>query len=78
MCKPGPAPPAAHPSRQLDPPDSEQLFLRGASLSFLFSQAWLLSPLNQGRYIHILRDLLEKVGAAAISRALRERLRVRS
>ncbi|KAL6080396.1 Alcohol dehydrogenase GroES-like domain [Balamuthia mandrillaris] len=46
---------------QLDPPTTRLLYLRGASLSFLFEQTWLLSPLQQGRYLHILEELLEKI-----------------
>ena len=39
---------------QLDPPDCQQLFLRGGSVNFLFDQAWTLSYAQQGRYQRIL------------------------
>ncbi|KAL3883378.1 hypothetical protein ACJMK2_029650 [Sinanodonta woodiana] len=51
---------------QLDPPDSQQLFLRGASISFLFEQAWTLSYAQQGRYQHILLDAIEKMDRGII------------
>eukprot|EP01006_Ploeotia_vitrea_P015784 TRINITY_DN46106_c0_g1_i2.p2 TRINITY_DN46106_c0_g1~~TRINITY_DN46106_c0_g1_i2.p2 ORF type:complete len:373 (-),score=188.99 TRINITY_DN46106_c0_g1_i2:26-1144(-) len=55
------------PALQLDPPDSRQLFLRGASLAFLFPQCWLLAPRKQGRFMHIMKDMLEKVSAGTLS-----------
>ncbi|XP_060608471.1 quinone oxidoreductase-like protein 1 [Ruditapes philippinarum] len=46
---------------QLDPPDSELLYLRGASINFLFNEAWTLSYAQQGRYQHILHDVIDKL-----------------
>lgn len=46
---------------QLDPPDSQMLFLKGASVCFLFQDTWTLSRAQQGRYLHILSDLMEKL-----------------
>ncbi|XP_077976859.1 quinone oxidoreductase-like protein 1 isoform X2 [Glandiceps talaboti] len=46
---------------QLDPPDSKVLYLKGASLSFLFESFWTLSAGQQGRYLHILKDIINKV-----------------
>lgn len=46
---------------QLDPPDCQQLFLRGGSVNFLFDQAWTLSYAQQGRYQHILHDVIDKL-----------------
>lgn len=46
---------------QLDPPDSELLYLRGASVNFLFDAAWTLSYAQQGRYQHILHDAIDKL-----------------
>ncbi|KAL4232906.1 oxidoreductase [Mactra antiquata] len=46
---------------QLDPPDSQSLFMRGASVNFLFDSAWILSYAQQGRYQHILHDIFEKL-----------------
>ncbi|KAI8774925.1 quinone oxidoreductase protein 1 isoform X1 [Biomphalaria glabrata] len=51
---------------QLDPPNSEQLFLRGASVSFLFPPAWTLTRAQHGRYHHVLKDLMERVVAGLI------------
>lgn len=51
----------SHPDLQLDPPDCQQLFLRNASVSFLFPQAWTLMYAQHGRYQHILLDVMEKL-----------------
>jgi len=42
---------------QLDPPESKALLLRAAKLSFVFPEAWLLSPLFKGRVMHILAEI---------------------
>ncbi|XP_013413940.1 quinone oxidoreductase-like protein 1 isoform X2 [Lingula anatina] len=46
---------------QLDPPNSEMLYLKGASVSYLFEHVWTMSAGQQGRYQHILLDLMDKV-----------------
>lgn len=46
---------------QLDPPNSRLMFLKCASLGFLFEHAWTLSSTQQGQYLHILMDIMEKV-----------------
>jgi len=46
---------------QLDPTDSRALFLKGASISYLFEHTWILSNAQQGRFLHILTDLMEKI-----------------
>ncbi|BFY97401.1 hypothetical protein BsWGS_00441 [Bradybaena similaris] len=51
----------AQPNLQLDPPDSQQLLLRGASLCFMFPPAWTLMRAQHGRYQHILRDLMDRL-----------------
>ena len=38
------------PNLQVDPPLSRQLFLRGASLAFLFPPSWLLGATQRGRF----------------------------
>ena len=43
---------------QLDPGESKRLALKGASLSFVFEQTWVLSPSKQGRYLHIMNELM--------------------
>lgn len=40
---------------QLDPPESEQLFFRSASVSFLFPHVWLLAPTQQGKFLRMFR-----------------------
>jgi NADPH:quinone reductase-like Zn-dependent oxidoreductase len=56
----------SQPNLQLDPPDSQQLFFRGASVSFLFPPAWTLMRSQHGRYQHILRDLIDRLGNGEI------------
>lgn len=51
---------------QLDPPDSQQLFLRGASVNFLFENVWTLSYAQHGRYQHILHDVVNKLERGVI------------
>ncbi|PVD28102.1 hypothetical protein C0Q70_10684 [Pomacea canaliculata] len=51
----------SHPDLQLDPPDCQQLFLRNASLNFLFPPAWTLMYAQHGRYQHILKDIMDKI-----------------
>jgi len=48
----------SQPNLQLDPPDSQQLFLRGSSVHFLFPPAWCLMKAQHGRFMHIIRDVL--------------------
>ncbi|XP_063812572.1 quinone oxidoreductase-like protein 1 [Pseudophryne corroboree] len=48
---------------QLDPPDSHNLFLKGASLSFLNEEVWNLSNAQQGKYLHILKDVMDKLAS---------------
>ncbi|CAL1280343.1 unnamed protein product [Larinioides sclopetarius] len=51
---------------QLDPTNSRLLFLKCASLGFLFEHAWTLSSTQQGQYLHILMDIMEKVADGVI------------
>uniref|UniRef100_A0A1B6E8X3 Enoyl reductase (ER) domain-containing protein n=1 Tax=Clastoptera arizonana TaxID=38151 RepID=A0A1B6E8X3_9HEMI len=51
---------------QLDPPHSRQLSMRCASIGFLFEQAWLLGSTQQGKYQHILMDVVEKLSTRTI------------
>ncbi|XP_075053306.1 quinone oxidoreductase-like protein 1 [Mixophyes fleayi] len=48
---------------QLDPPDSNSLFLKGASISFLNEEIWNLSNAQQGKYLHILKDVMDKLAS---------------
>lgn len=46
---------------QIDPPDSEMLSLKSASLHYLFEQSWSLSKGAIGRYLHVLNDIMAKM-----------------
>ncbi|KAM3837381.1 quinone oxidoreductase-like protein 1 isoform 2-T8 [Vipera latastei] len=48
---------------QLDPPDCRYLFLKGASVSFLNDEIWNLSSMQQGKYLCILEDVMEKLSS---------------
>ena len=39
---------------QLDPPNCQQLFMRSASVNFVFEHAWMMSQSQHGRYQRIL------------------------
>ncbi|CAG00360.1 unnamed protein product, partial [Tetraodon nigroviridis] len=56
----------SHKDLQLDPPDSRLLFLRSASVSFLNHEVWTASAAQQGRYLHILKDIMEKMSAGVL------------
>uniref|UniRef100_A0A8C2JNC9 Crystallin, zeta (quinone reductase)-like 1 n=1 Tax=Cyprinus carpio TaxID=7962 RepID=A0A8C2JNC9_CYPCA len=46
---------------QLDPPNRHILFLKAASLSFLNDEVWTTSLAKQGRYLYILKDVMDKL-----------------
>lgn len=46
---------------QLDPPQSRALFLKGATLAFLFFQNWLLASSQLGRYLHVLTEVVHNI-----------------
>ena len=48
---------------QLDPPNCQQLFMRSASVNFVFEHAWMMSQSQHGRYQRILwtNDVLNHV-----------------
>ena len=48
-------------SMQLDPDETEILNLKNGSISFIFTQAWLLSPSKQGKFMHILDTVMRSV-----------------
>ncbi|XP_061767376.1 quinone oxidoreductase-like protein 1 [Nerophis ophidion] len=56
----------SHQDLQLDPPDCRLMFLKSASLSFLNPEAWAAAGAQQGRYLHILRDMMEKMSAGVL------------
>ncbi|XP_053163552.1 quinone oxidoreductase-like protein 1 isoform X8 [Hemicordylus capensis] len=51
---------------QLDPPDSRCLFLKGATVSFLNDEVWNLSNMQQGKYLCILEDIMEKISSGVL------------
>ncbi|XP_003410344.2 quinone oxidoreductase-like protein 1 isoform X1 [Loxodonta africana] len=57
---------------QLDPPDSHCLFLKGATVSFLNDEVWNLSNVKQGKYLCILRDVMEKLSTGVFRPQLDE------
>ncbi|XP_032063376.1 quinone oxidoreductase-like protein 1 isoform X2 [Aythya fuligula] len=57
---------------QLDPPDSHSLFLKGATVSFLNDEIWNLSNIQQGKYLCILEDIMEKLSSSVFRPQLDE------
>eukprot|EP00041_Stephanoeca_diplocostata_P031071 m.958298 g.958298 ORF g.958298 m.958298 type:complete len:370 (-) comp23879_c0_seq19:214-1323(-) len=49
------------PNLQLDPPDAQLLYWKGCSVCFLNEHAWTLSGSQQGRFLHMLTDLMAKI-----------------
>ncbi|XP_047208513.1 quinone oxidoreductase-like protein 1 isoform X2 [Girardinichthys multiradiatus] len=56
----------SHKNLQLDPPDCRLLYLKSASVSFLNPEVWTASSAQQGRYLHILKDIVEKMAAGVL------------
>lgn len=56
----------SHKNLQLDPPDCRLLFLKSASMTFLNHEVWTASSSQQGRYLHILKDIVEKMSAGVL------------
>jgi len=48
---------------QLNPLESEVLLFKGVTIGFVFEEAWLLSSSHLGQYLHILQDLMKKLGS---------------
>uniref|UniRef100_A0A8C6RIW8 Crystallin zeta like 1 n=1 Tax=Nannospalax galili TaxID=1026970 RepID=A0A8C6RIW8_NANGA len=57
---------------QLDPPDSHCLFLKGATVAFLNDEVWNLANAQQGKYLCILKDVMEKLSAGVFRPQLDE------
>ncbi|XP_019482499.1 PREDICTED: quinone oxidoreductase-like protein 1 [Hipposideros armiger] len=57
---------------QLDPPDSYCLFLKGATVAFLNDEVWNLSNVQQGKYLCILKDVMEKLSTGVFRPQLDE------
>ncbi|KAI4792070.1 hypothetical protein KUCAC02_033627 [Chaenocephalus aceratus] len=51
---------------KLDPPDCRLLHLKSASLTFLNHEVWTASSAQQGRYLHILKDIVEKMSTGVL------------
>ncbi|XP_053189654.1 quinone oxidoreductase-like protein 1 isoform X2 [Scomber japonicus] len=56
----------SHQGLQLDPPDCRLLYLKSASVSFLNPEVWTASSAQQGRYLHILKDIVEKMSTGVL------------
>ncbi|XP_047458712.1 quinone oxidoreductase-like protein 1 isoform X2 [Mugil cephalus] len=56
----------AHQDLQLDPPDCRSLYLKSANVSFLNPEVWTASSAQQGRYLHILKDIVEKMSTGIL------------
>ncbi|XP_076598721.1 quinone oxidoreductase-like protein 1 isoform X1 [Chaetodon auriga] len=56
----------SHKDLQLDPPDCRSLFLKSASVTFLNHEVWTASSAQQGRYLHILKDIVDKMSAGVL------------
>mmetsp|Transcript_28906 Transcript_28906/g.56264 ORF Transcript_28906/g.56264 Transcript_28906/m.56264 type:complete len:186 (+) Transcript_28906:700-1257(+) len=61
---------------QLHPHESLQLAMRSASLCFLFEQTWLLSPKQQGKYLHILEDLMQGLKKKVLKPLVAKRIKL--
>lgn len=59
---------------QLDPPDSEVLFLKGASVAFLFEQQWSLSQAQMGRYRHMMQEALRLIETGQIKASIAKKV----
>ncbi|XP_045708564.1 quinone oxidoreductase-like protein 1 isoform X1 [Phyllostomus hastatus] len=57
---------------QLDPPDCHCLFLKGATVAFLNDDVWNLSNVQQGKYLCILKDVMEKLSTGVFRPRLEE------
>uniref|UniRef100_A0A3B5M3K8 Crystallin, zeta (quinone reductase)-like 1 n=1 Tax=Xiphophorus couchianus TaxID=32473 RepID=A0A3B5M3K8_9TELE len=62
----------SHKNLQLDPPDCRLLHLKSASVSFLNPEVWTTSSAQQGRYLHILKDIVEKMSAGVLRPQMEE------
>jgi len=51
---------------QLDPADSMLLSMKCSSVHFLFEDSWTLSRGAQGKYLHILNDVMHKLSAQVL------------
>lgn len=56
----------SHPHLQLDPPDCTYLHLKSASISFLNPEVWTASSAQHGRYLHILKDIVDKMSSGVL------------
>ena len=51
----------SQPELQLDPPEAQTLYLKGASLHFMFPPVWTLSGAQLGSYLGVLEQVLKKM-----------------
>jgi NADPH:quinone reductase-like Zn-dependent oxidoreductase len=46
---------------QLDPDESALMAMKNASLSWIFPQAWVLSPSKQGHFLHVMDSVMRNI-----------------
>ena len=51
----------SQPELQLDPPEAQILYLKGASLHFMFPPVWTLSGAQLGSYLGVLQQVLKNM-----------------
>jgi NADPH:quinone reductase-like Zn-dependent oxidoreductase len=56
----------SQPELQLDPPEAQILYLKGASLHFMFPPVWTLSGAQLGSYLGVLQQVLKNMEDGAI------------
>ena len=52
---------------QLDPGESKAMLLKGAKLGFVFPQVWLVHPLQKGRYLHVLAEIVDMLASGKLA-----------
>ena len=52
------------------------MFMRNASLSYLFEPAWNASHIQQGKYLHLLNDIMDKLASGVIRSVLPKNNRI--
>ena len=56
----------SQPALQLDPPEAQLLYLKGASLHFMFPPVWTLSAAQLGSYLGVLEQVLRHMEEGVI------------
>lgn len=61
---------------QLDPPHSEMLYLRGATVGFLFPGCWSLSASQYGRFQHMMKEIITKLSKRTLNPNIKRKIPV--